>query len=193
MKLKAFEHVTFDGAMQVECMSSEESDIEKDPVTLQSSAILRTHGYAWRSTRLLHFFSALDEEEKEDISPKPKRGLGRKERRVGPPREEFCLPPQGIASWMISRRWYKASLNIYPDLPERLSKLVVDPLDFDWTDFHDLGEESADSDDEDEAVQQQQQPMQIFNPDSHSMNIPLPQHALQQNHYNPGTYINYTL
>lgn len=191
MKLKAFEHVTFDGAMQVECMSSEESDIETDPVSSQSSAILRSQGYAWRSTRLLRFFSALDEEEKEDISTKPKRGLGRKERRAGPPREEFCLPPQGIASWMISRRWYKASLNIYPDLPETLSKLVVDPLDFDWTDFHDLGEESADSEDEDEAVQQQQRPLQTFNPDSHSMNIP--QHALQQNHYNPGTYINYTL
>ena len=192
MKLKAFEHITFDGAMQVECMSSEESDFETDPVSSKSSAILRTQGYTWRSARLLSFFSVLDEEEKEDISAKPKRGLGRKERRVGPPREEFCLPPQGIASWMISRRWYKSSLNIYPDLPETLSKLVVDPLGFDWTDFHELGEESANSEDEDEdeAVQQQSQSIQTFNP---GMNIPLPQHALQQNHYNPGTYINYTL
>ena len=189
MKLRAFEHVTFDGALQLECMSSDESDFETDPVSSQPSAILRSQGYAWRSTRLLRFFSALDEEEKVDISTKPKRGIGRKERRVGPLREEFCLPPQGIASWMISRRWYKASLNIHPDLPEILSKLVVDP-EFNWTHFHDLGEESADSEDEDEAVQQQQQ---TFNPDSHSMNIPLPQHALQQNHYNPGTYINYTL
>jgi hypothetical protein len=94
---------------------------------------------------------------------------------------------------MVSRRWYKTSLNIYSDLPETLSKLVVDSPEFDWTDFHDLGEESADCEDEDEAVQQQQPPMQTFNPDSHSMNIPVPQHALQQNHYNPGTYINYTL
>jgi len=176
-------------------MSSEESDFETDPVSSQRSAILRSQGYAWRSTRLLHFFNALDEEDKDDISTKPKRGVGRKERRVGPLREEFCLPPQGIASWMISRRWYKASLNIYPDLPETVNKLVVDPLGFDWTHFHDLGEESADSEDEDEDIQQQQQqqPMQTFNPNSHSMNIPLQQHALQQNHYNPGTYINYTL
>lgn len=192
MKLPAFEHVTFDGALQLDCMSSEESDFEIDPVSSQRSAILRSQGYAWRSTRLLRFFSALDEEEKVDISTKPKRGVGRKERRVGPLREEFCLPPQGIASWMISRRWYKASLNIHPDLPEKMSKLVVDPLGFNWTHFHDLGEESADSEDENEAVQQ---PMQTFNPDSHSMNIPVPHHALQQqqNHYNPGTYINYTL
>jgi hypothetical protein len=188
--LQAFEHETFDGVLQLECMSSEESDFEIDPVSSQPSAILRSRGYAWRSTRLLRFLSALDEEEKMDTSAKPKRGVGRKERRVGPPREEFCLPPQGIASWMISRRWYKASLNIHPDLPETLSKLVVNPLGFNWTHFRDLGEESADS--EDEAVQQQQ-PMHTFNPDSHSMNIPLPQHALQQNHYNSGTYINYTL
>ena len=194
MKLQAFEHVTFDGALQLECMSSDESDLEIDPVSSQPTAILRSQGYAWRSTRLLRFFSTLDEEEKVDIGTKPKRGVGRKERRVGPPREEFCLPPQGIAFWMISRRWYKASLNIHPDLPETLSKLVVvDPLEFDWTHFHDLGEESAVTEDEDEAVQQQPRPMQTFNPDSHSINIPLPQHALQQNHYNPGTYINYTL
>ena len=173
-------------------MSSEESDFETDPVSSQPSAILRSQGYAWRSTRLLRFFSVLDEEEKGDTATKPKRGVGRKERRVGPPREEFWLPPQGIASWMISRRWYKASLNIHPDLPELLSKLVVDP-EFNWTRFHDLGEESADSEDENEAVQQQPRPMQTYNPDPHSMNIPLPQHTLQQNHYNPGTYINYTL
>lgn len=193
MKLQAFEHITFDGALQLECMSSDESDFEMDLVSSQRSAILRSQGYAWRSTRLLRFFSVLDEEEKVDIGTKPKRGVGRKERRVGPPREEFCLPPQGIASWMISRRWRNASLNIYPDLPETLSKLVVDPPGFNWTHFHDLGEVSADSEDEDRAVQQEPRPMQTFNPDSHSMNIPLPQHALQQNHYNPGTYINYTL
>jgi len=189
MKLQLFEHVTFDGALQLECMSSEESDLETDSISSQPSTILRTQGYPWRSTRLLRFFSALDEEEKVDMSAKPKRGVGRRERRVGPPREEFCLPPQGTATWMISRRWYKASLNIYPDLPETLKKLVVDPLGFNWENFHDLGEESADS--EDEPVQQQ--PRQTFNLHRHSMNIPLPQHTLQQHHYNPGTYMNYTL
>lgn len=180
MKLQLFEHVAFDGALQLECMSSEESDSEIDPVSSQPSSILRTQGYAWRSTRLLRFFSALDEEEKVDMSTKPKRGVGRKERRVGPPKEEFSLPPQGIATWMISQRWYKASLKIYSDLPETLKKLVVDPPGFNWTHFHDLGEESADSEDESE-----QQPMQTFNP--HNMNIPL-----QQHHYNSGTYMNYT-
>jgi len=186
MKLRAFEHVTFDGALQLECMSSEESDFELDPVSSQQSAILRSQGYAWRSTRLVRFFGVLDEEEKVDVSAKPKRrGVGRKERRVGPPREEFCLPPQGIATWMISRRWYRASRNTYPDLPETLNKLIVDPPEFDWTSFHDLGDETAGSEDEGEGVQVQQQ---TFNPNLHSMNI-----ALQQNHYNSGTYMNYTL
>lgn len=174
-------------------MSSEESDFEVDPVSSQPSAILRSRGHAWRSTRLLRLFSVLDEEEKVDLSTKPKRGVGRKERRIGPPREMFCLPPQGIAPWMISRRWYKASLKTYSDLRETLNKLIIiDSLKFDWTHFHDLGEESADSDDE--AVQQQQEPMQTFDPHLHSTNLPLlPQHTLQQNHYNPGTYMHYTL
>lgn len=188
MKMQAFEHVIFDSALLLECMSSEESDFEIDPVSSQPTAILRSQGYAWRSTRLLRFFSALDEEEKADMSTKPKRGVGRKERRAGPPKEEFSLPPQGIAPWMISRRWYKVSLNAYPDLPETLNKLIADSLEFDWTNFHDLGEESADSEDEEAAIQQQ-----TFNPNLHTMNIPLPQQALQQNHYNPDTYMNYTL
>lgn len=163
-------------------MSSEESDFETDPVSSQPSAILRSRGYAWRSARLVRLFSVLDEEERVNLSAKPKRGVGRKERRVGPPKEEFRLPPRDIATWMISRRWYKASLKVYSDLPETLNKLIVDPPGFNWTHFHDLGEESADS--EDEAIQQQ--PMQTFNPHLHNMNIP--QHTLQQNHYNPNTY-----
>ncbi|CAA7259645.1 unnamed protein product [Cyclocybe aegerita] len=190
--IPTFEHVTFDGAMQPDCMSSEESDIEQDPLSSQPCPVLRTRGHAWRSSRLVRFYCILDDEERLDTSSKPKRGLGKKERRVGPLKEEFTLPPQGAATWMISRRWYKASLASRPDLPNILNKLINDQPGFDWEHFHDLGEETVD---EDEAVvqhqhpqQQQPQVMHNYNPPMHSMNLGIPQHQ-----YDPNTYMNYTM
>lgn len=179
-----FEHVTFDGALQLDCMSSEESDNEMDPHSSQPFTYLKTHGYGWRSSRLLQFYYILDEEERVDSSSKPKRGQGKKERRIGPNKQEFILPPQGVATWMISRRWYRDSLTSHPDLPVILDQLIVDPVGFDWTQFHDLGEESADED----IPQQHPQMMLIYNSEMHNMNISVP-----PQHYNPGTYITYTL
>lgn len=146
-RIPTFEHVTFDGALQLDCMSSEESDRETDPQSSQSHTVLTTHGYGWRSSRLLRFYSTLDAEDTAESSSKPKRGLGRMERRTGPIKDEFILPPSGVASWMISRRWYKASLTLNPDLHQTLSKLTVDPAGFDWERFADLGVESADEED----------------------------------------------
>lgn len=136
MKLGVFDHVIFDGALQVECMSSEESDCEDD------MPILRTRPYAWRSLRLVRFYGTLDEEEKADKIDKPKRGVGRKERRTGPPKDGFQLPPSGVASWMISKRWLACTQAVHPDLPDVLSRLLDDPAGFDWNEFHDLGDES---------------------------------------------------
>lgn len=145
MKVDTFEHVTFDGALQLECMSSEESDQD---ASAPSPGMLRTRGFLWRSSRLTRFYGTLDDEEKADKFYKPKRGLGKKERRTGPPKEGFHLPPKGVATWMISRRWVKASQMQYPDLPEVLAKLVLDPPGFDWNQFDALGEESDISGDE---------------------------------------------
>ncbi|EDR12809.1 uncharacterized protein LACBIDRAFT_311674 [Laccaria bicolor S238N-H82] len=141
MKLPTLEHVTFDGALQIECMSSEESDVEQDP-SGTPSLLLRTHGYAWRSTRLLRFYHILDEEEQNDKSSKPKRGVGKKERFVGPTKEGFHLPPKGVATWMISRRWIHSAQVKHPDLHEALKNLVIDPEGFDWNRFDLLGHES---------------------------------------------------
>ncbi|KDR83877.1 hypothetical protein GALMADRAFT_236338 [Galerina marginata CBS 339.88] len=181
-KIGTFEHVIFDGALQLDCMSSEESDYEIDPHSLQTSAYLKTHGYGWRSTRLLRFYYALDDEGRIESSTKPKRGVGRKERRIGLDKEEFILPPPGVATWMISRRWYKASVATHPDLPNPLSKLIDDPVGFDWTRFHALGEESAD---EEPAPALQ---IHMYNPQMRSLDLSVP----QQN-YSAGTYMNYTL
>lgn len=152
MKSRQFEHITFDGALQAECMSSDESDYDGAQSAGEESSsrppvLLRTRGYAWRSSRLLQFFNALDEEDRMDTS-KPKRGMGKKERFNGPLKDGFHLPPSGVASWMLSKRWVKNGHEKFPDFSDTLSRLVQDSPGFDWDHFHVLGEESEDSEDE---------------------------------------------
>ncbi|KAJ7781084.1 hypothetical protein B0H16DRAFT_1497024 [Mycena metata] len=142
LKLDSFGHVIFDGAMQVECMSSEESDFDTDSEHPRGSGPLRTRGYDWRSTRLLRFYAVLDEEDSADASARPKRGVGRRERFIGPHKEGFHLPPKGVASWMVSRRWVFASQVGHPDLGDALRELVFDAPGWDWTRFGELGAET---------------------------------------------------
>jgi len=143
-KIEAFEHVVFDGALQVECMSSEESEIEEDPVAGSRTSVLRIRRLPWRSTRLQRLFDILDEEDKADNSQKPRRGVGRKERSQGPPKEGVFLPPQGVATWMISKRWICEMQASHLEVLTRLKDIVLDPVGFDWSQFHALGEESED-------------------------------------------------
>jgi len=147
IKLNTFEHVAFDGAMQIECMSSEESDFETN-VDLSAyprgSGPLQTRGYGWRSTRLLRFYAVLDVEDAADANNRPKRGVGRRERFTGPPKEGFHMPPKGIASWMVSRRWLASACAEYPDLGNALKTIVFDTPGFDWTRFSELGPETDD-------------------------------------------------
>lgn len=98
-----FEHVTFDGALQIECMSSEESEVEEDAETGMHTTVFRIRGFTWRSLRLQRFFDALDEEDRADNGQRPRRGVGRRERYVGAVKEG--MPPKGVASWMVSKGW----------------------------------------------------------------------------------------
>ncbi|KAJ7283938.1 hypothetical protein C8J57DRAFT_1054359 [Mycena rebaudengoi] len=148
IKLNTFEHVTFDGAMQIECMSSEESDFDEADADLSAPLRpLQTRGYAWRSSRLLRFYAVLDIEEQAETSSRPKRGVGKRGRITGPPKDGFHLPPKGVASWMLSRRWVYSAQVQHPDLPNILEKLVVDAPGLDWTRFSELGPET-DAEDE---------------------------------------------
>jgi hypothetical protein len=133
----AFEHVTFDGAMQLECMSSEESDFDADAAGVDLSAYprgsgpLQTRGYGWRSARLLRFYALLDETDAADASARPKRGVGRRERVLGPPKDRDgegfgMLPPRGVAGWMVSRQWVIAAQAEFPDVENALRGVVVD-------------------------------------------------------------------
>ncbi|KAF9534788.1 hypothetical protein CPB83DRAFT_780609 [Crepidotus variabilis] len=201
--MSEYEHVIFDGAFQQDCMSSEESDVEQDPQTLEKIPILRSRGYSWRSSRLMSFYDILDEEERVESSTKPQRGVGRRERRVGSPRERFILPPEGVSSWMISKRWLKVSQANHPDLPATMSKLIVDPPGFDWTAFDNLGDESAEEEEynptpEHNPLVHEQQPFQhapppapqnIYDAGMRHMDMSLP----QLEYTNTPVFINYNL
>jgi len=145
-KTHAFAHPTFDGAMELECMSSEESDedsklgVTKDKVP----KVLKVRGIPWRSNRLLKFYSVLDEDDRLDKSMKPKRGLGRRDRNEGPPKDGLTIPPKRVASWMISRRWLRDVQTVHPEVLRAVQELVYDPPGFDWTKFDALGYETDD-------------------------------------------------
>lgn len=194
-KFTVFEHVTFDGAFQQACMSSEESDFEAETQTPESIPVIRTRGFSWRSSRLLRLYDILDGEERTDSSSKLKRGVGKKERRKGPPKDEFVLPPEGIATWMVSKRWYKASLMTHPDLPTLLNKLIVDAPGFDWFNFHELGEDSEDDKDMHSLPQNppvlppQPQPQ----PDNSFVHVQSVDIGLSQEAYSTSTYMSYSM
>lgn len=129
--MAAFEHVTFDGALQIECMSSEESEVEEETGT----TFFRIRGFPWRSLRLQRFFDALDEEDKVDNTQRPRRGVGRRERIRGPAKEGILVPPKGVASWMISKGWVRM-------MEVSHGENVVDPSGFEWGQSDLLGPES---------------------------------------------------
>lgn len=144
--MDAFSHPTFDGALHLECMSSEESSDEtsKAGSSTPKDKKLVVRGIPWRSTRLLRFYGVLDEDDKLDKSLRPKRGSGRKERTEGPPKVGAFLPPTGVANWMISRRWLRDMQAVHPDTLELLEGIVMDPPGFNWNQFDALGYESED-------------------------------------------------
>ncbi|KAF8557004.1 hypothetical protein OG21DRAFT_430135 [Imleria badia] len=141
-KMGVFEHVTFDGALQIECMSSEESEEEEDAAMGMRTTIFRIRGYSWRSLRLQRFFDALDEGDRVDNEQRPRRGVGRRERYVGAPKEGIAVPPKGVASWMVSKGWMRVMGASHGEVVGLLKDVVVDPAGFDWARFDALGEDS---------------------------------------------------
>ncbi|KAF8138462.1 hypothetical protein EV363DRAFT_1393914 [Boletus edulis] len=141
-KMGVFEHVTLDGALQIECMSSEESEVEEDAATGTRTTIFRIRGFPWRSLRLQRFFDVLDEEDKVENAQRPRRGVGRRERFSGPAKEGVMVPPRGVASWMISKGWLRVMAASHGEVVGMLQEIIVDPVGFDWTQFEVLGEES---------------------------------------------------
>ncbi|KAI0375523.1 hypothetical protein BV20DRAFT_959504 [Pilatotrama ljubarskyi] len=124
-KIDAFAQPVFETALHQDCMSSEESDgeyIENG----EKVQVFRTRGPSWRSARLRRYYAILDEQDRIEKSMKPKRGLGRRVRREGPPKEGLFLPPKGVAPWMVSKRWLQETEMTRPDLADALRELIVD-------------------------------------------------------------------
>lgn len=140
-KMAAFEHVTFDGALQIECMSSEESEEEEDAAGTRTT-FFRIRGFPWRSVRLQRFFDALDEEDKAENAQRPRRGVGRRDRFRGAAKEGMLVPPKGVASWMISKRWMRVMAASHGEVVGMVREVVVDPAGFDWGQCAALGEDS---------------------------------------------------
>ena len=122
-------------------MSSEESEEEEDAATGARTTLFRIRGLPWRSVRLQRFFEILDEEDKVDNAQRPRRGVGRRERVAGPPKEGMLVPPRGVASWMVSKRWLGA---VGGEVGGMVAEAVVDlaGFDSDGARFDGLGAES---------------------------------------------------
>lgn len=101
-------------------MSSDESGGE------DGNDVLYAQGYAWRSRRLLCLYSVLDIEAAADGEPQTRR---KKTRIAGRHKEGLYLPPKGVASWMISRRWLSDLQTTNPDSLQQVYAAIEDPPD----------------------------------------------------------------
>ncbi|KAI0071090.1 hypothetical protein K474DRAFT_1712761 [Panus rudis PR-1116 ss-1] len=158
-KHDAFAHQTFDAALTQECMSSEESCDEYTEPTASGAQnrvrVLRVRGLPWRSSRLLHFYTILDDSEKLETGTnvKPvKRNPTRQERCLGPPKDGFHMPPKGIRSWMVSQKWVRELKMDHPDMVDTLKELIVDVPGFDWESYDDLGHETEEEAEPEEVI-----------------------------------------
>ncbi|CCL99429.1 uncharacterized protein FIBRA_01447 [Fibroporia radiculosa] len=137
-KLEPFSNAVFENALRHECMSSEESCDEADTSETvtgdngRKTQVLTIRGLPWRSLRLQRFYATLDDQEQVDKSTKLKRGIGRKERHIGPYKEGIVLPPSGVASWMISKRWTRHLEMTRPDLAALMRAFILDPSHSNW-------------------------------------------------------------
>ena len=145
---ESYSHPTFDGAFQLECMSSEESEdgsVSGDPPQPRSSgrapksAVIRVQGLGWRSSRLVKLFHVLDEAGQNDptLSSTLPRGDKGKQKMTGETKDTnragaFVLPPKGVSFWMISRRWLGRANLVHRDLGNLLRGLIVERPGFDW-------------------------------------------------------------
>jgi hypothetical protein len=142
-RVNSFDHVTFDNAFHLECLSSEESDQEQIPSSsgCSSALTLTIHPLPWRSARLIAFYALLDAQHLAHAQSQPKRGVGRKARIVGSPRAEDRMPPRGVRRWMVSKRWWTEMETRVGDLESLLEGPKENEVMIDWQALE-LGSES---------------------------------------------------
>jgi hypothetical protein len=151
-----FTHETFDKALLIGCISSDESEeAETDAFTATTAAkpVLVSHPPPWRSKRLERFYALLDEASAlrpESTANRP-RGVERRARKRGPAKtgtgrqvQGLVLPPKGVASWMISKHWRRKATETLKHTRKLLPQLIQEDQasNFDWDEFDLLGSES---------------------------------------------------
>jgi hypothetical protein len=148
--MAAFGHLAFDGAFQLDCLSSEESDQEQSSSRSPNSRStkLTVHPLPWRSKRLVAFFAMLDARHDVHIKDLPKRGVGRRARVDGQPRDAGRMPPRGVQRWMISKKWWRETEVEVKDLETVLDKSGPgeDELDLGALGLADESEDEVDGD-----------------------------------------------
>jgi len=137
----------FDAAFQMDCMSSEESsegeeDEEAGSDDDHPKGYLKIRCLAWRSSRLQKLYELVDEREEFERSQKPRRGIGRKDRRLGEPKDGNPLPPIGIFKWMVSKKWYRESQSHSTHVASLLQECVLEDGETAWMSLAPLGPES---------------------------------------------------
>ncbi|KAI0775916.1 hypothetical protein BD413DRAFT_491100 [Trametes elegans] len=155
-RLDAFAQPVFESALHLDCMSSEESDGEYVE-NGEKVQVFRTRGPPWRSARLLRYYAILDGQDRLEKSMKPKRGLGRRDRREGLPKDGLFLPPKGVARWMVSRRWLQETEAMRPDLVDVFRELLVDVQD-----ESELARVMLGSEQSDEEAEQEPPPTDVY-------------------------------
>lgn len=148
-------------------MSSEESSEEETEVVGSSATTekpsfgyLRIRVLAWRSSRLQELYRTVDEHEQLTRESKPKRGVGRKDRHLGAPKDGNPPPPMGTPRWMVSKRWLRQACAVNPqiaDLIKEESETTITNL------LPILGDES----DNEQEIQPPAAPPQSTPPQSH--------------------------
>ena len=103
---------------------------------------LRVRYLAWRSMRLQRLYEAIDEREEVQRIQKPKRGVGRRDRRLGLPKAGNPPPPDGVSRWMVSKRWLKEHQPSDPALAASLKSLIKEDDGAGWHSLSSLGDES---------------------------------------------------
>ena len=144
-------------------MSSEESCDEKDGGSGEGgrphskTKVLQIRRLPWRSLRLERLYAMLDEEDLADRNTKPRRGIGRIERIIGPDMDPSELPPMNASRWMVSKRWVRLIQHTCPKLVPVATALASAPDGFEGDEYAVLGNESDDDADLQEVARLERQ------------------------------------
>lgn len=168
-------------------MSSEESSDgedfsagSEDEGSSQRVGFLRVRYHAWRSARLRRLYQVIDAADEVNQAQKRPRGRGRKERRIGLPKEGNPPPPVNTPRWMVSKKWQKEIKASASPLAAVLDPILKDDDEATLQRLAVLGPESDEDDSPGHA-----HPSGETDHSPHEVSQSFPHHFLEQMQYWP--------